>query len=248
MNFIIPMAGLGSRFQKAGYARPKMLLTVHGKTLLEWAVDSLPLELCSNLIFVVLAAHEDAFYITDFIRQKYQSNHYQISFKILETVTRGQAETVCLAQDLMVLDTDLLIFNIDTYFCSNTLKTCLLRPDSDGVLGGFRHQSPKYSYALCDREGVVIKTAEKIVISDLALTGLYHFKKAQDFLRIARSHIQNNVLTHDEFYIAPMYNELIKLGKRFVVDLCQEHWILGTPEELDYFKNNYVKKTEDDFE
>ena len=45
MNFVIPMAGRGERFKKAGFSLPKMLIESHGKTLLEWSVDSLPLEL-----------------------------------------------------------------------------------------------------------------------------------------------------------------------------------------------------------
>lgn len=45
MNFIIPMAGKGERFKNAGFELPKMLIEAHGKTLLEWSVDSLPLDL-----------------------------------------------------------------------------------------------------------------------------------------------------------------------------------------------------------
>ncbi len=44
MNIVIPMAGLGSRFQNAGVTTPKPLIVVDGKTLIEHSVDSLGID------------------------------------------------------------------------------------------------------------------------------------------------------------------------------------------------------------
>ena len=41
MNIIITMAGLGSRFRKAGYYCPKYMIEAKGKTLFDWSMDSL---------------------------------------------------------------------------------------------------------------------------------------------------------------------------------------------------------------
>ena len=41
MTIIITMAGLGSRFKKAGYDCPKYMIEAKGKTLFEWSMDSL---------------------------------------------------------------------------------------------------------------------------------------------------------------------------------------------------------------
>ena len=41
MTVIITMAGLGSRFYKAGYDCPKYMIEARGKTLFEWSMDSL---------------------------------------------------------------------------------------------------------------------------------------------------------------------------------------------------------------
>ena len=35
INIVIPMAGRGSRFVKAGYQMPKPLLDIHGKHMIE---------------------------------------------------------------------------------------------------------------------------------------------------------------------------------------------------------------------
>ena len=240
MNFVIPMAGAGSRFKKAGFDKPKMLLEAHGKTLLEWAVDSLPLELCTNLIFIGLKKHKEKYNLETFIKNKYTK--YNLKFLWLDNITRGQAETVYKAKDLIDFDTDLVIFNIDTFFISNTLKKNLLKNNVDGVLGAFESNEDRFSYAKLNKKGYVIETTEKIVISNYALTGLYHFKYPKDFFDICKKHIENNILYKNEFYIAPMYNELIKQGKKFIVDLAKEHWILGTPNEYMVFINEYIKK------
>lgn len=234
------MAGRGSRFSAAGYQLPKMLIESHGQTLLEWSVDSLPLDLCSNLIFVGLVEHNVKYALEDKIKALYSNRNFTLSFLWLNDVTRGQAETVLLTKHLIDQNKDLLIFNIDTYFSSLSLKTQLLRSDIDGVLGAFKSNQDRFSYALVNSEtGYIEQTAEKIVISDNALTGLYHFKKASDFFLIAEEHVSKNITSKGEFYIAPMYTDLIKRSKKFVIDLCNEHWILGTPEELKLFDNNF---------
>ena len=41
MTIIITMAGLGSRFRKAGYNCPKYMIEAKGRTLFDWSMDSL---------------------------------------------------------------------------------------------------------------------------------------------------------------------------------------------------------------
>ena len=237
MNFVIPMAGAGSRFKKAGFDKPKMLLEAHSKTLLEWSVDSLPLEICTNLIFIGLNEHKEKYNLEYFIKEKY--NKYNLKFMWLDNITRGQAETVYKAKDLIDYNTDLVVFNIDTFFISENLKNNLLKNNIDGVLGAFESNEDRFSYAKLDKKGFITETAEKIVISKYALTGLYHFKYPKDFFDICQKHIENNILYKNEFYIAPMYNELIKQGKKFIIDLAKVHWVLGTPEEYKEFINKF---------
>ena len=94
MNFVITMAGEGSRFLKAGYTMPKMLIEARGKTLLQWSIDSLPLKLCSNLICVILKKHDDEFNLGNIIKGMYEVEVPKITILSLREVTRGQAETL----------------------------------------------------------------------------------------------------------------------------------------------------------
>ncbi len=227
------MAGLGSRFSEAGYTLPKPLLPAHGKTLLEWSVDSLPLELATRLIFIGLKAHREAYGLEEVIRGLYP--HLPLSFLWLDQTTRGQAETVWLAAPLMDLSKGLLIFNIDTAFSSSGLAALLADPSHDGVLGAFLSIEPRFSFASVDDDGYVNEVREKSVISSNALTGLYHFASTNAFLEVAGDAIAANELEKGEFYVAPLYNRLISRRARFVLNCCEHHWILGTPAEYESF-------------
>ena len=235
MNFVIPMAGRGQRFVDAGYDKPKMLIEAHGKTLLEWSVDSLPLDLSSKLVFILLEEHEREHQLIDFIRSKYQQ--YNLDFVSLDDVTRGQAETVVMAKDRLDINQDLVIFNIDTYFKSSSLAVSLRNDHVDGVLGTFHDpsDSSRFSYAKTDANGIITQVEEKIHISDNALTGMYHFKRCEDFIDLATSIIDRGETTKGEYYIAPMYNHLIEQGHKFRLDVCENHAILGTPDEFNEF-------------
>lgn len=235
MNFIIPMAGHGSRFVEAGYTVPKMLLQAHGKTLLEWSLSSLPLHLASTVIFIGLEAHEQEYDLKNQISSLFPTLNSQFMF--LKHTTRGQAETVYFSLELCDYSKPLVIFNIDTYFQSPTLEEKLLEPENDGVLSSFKSNEDRFSYAALDDEGRYVSSVkEKEVISDHALTGLYTFKRPIDFEETFEYHANNQLTTKGEYYIAPMYNYLIAAGRRYVVDQAEKHFILGTPEEYEHFK------------
>lgn len=229
------MAGEGRRFREAGYELPKMLIQAKGKTLLEWSIDSLPLNLCTHLIFVAQQKHEDEFQLSKTITSIYSKRVRSLQFKFIDKLTRGQSETAYLAKHLIDPSLPLLIFNIDTQFSSSSLERNLLKKNVDGVLGAFCSEEPRFSFASLNGEGFVAKTAEKEVISSNALTGLYHFTYPQDFFDAAGAAFAKNETTKGEFYIAPLYNYLIAKGRKLIVDMADEVNILGTPEELKAF-------------
>lgn len=237
MTFVIPMAGRGSRFMKEGFNIPKYMVEVKGKTLFQHSLESLPLELADNIIFICLEEHEK-FNVSAFIREKI--NHRNVKILKLKEVTRGQAETVYKCKDLVPENDEILIFNIDTAFHSTKLLETLSSDDlkKDGVLCAFIDKSPddKWSFASLDKYGNVVKTTEKDKISDYALTGLYHFSKAGDFFDIAKDWIENDKTVRNEFYIAPMYNDLIQKGKKFTIDIVDDFIPLGTPQEVREFE------------
>lgn len=228
------MAGRGERFTRAGYELPKMLIPVRGKTLLEWSLSSLPLELCTRLVFVALAEHERKFNLCDRVRSMVPPT-IEVVWCWLPDVTRGQAESALRAADSLRSDRPLVIFNIDTRFTSPSLAALLQDPAADGVLGAFKSIESRFSYAATDVTGRVTAVREKEVISPYALTGLYSFRRPSDFVTTAEKWIAADRRVKNEFYIAPMYEDLIAAGRCFILDQAEDVDILGTPEEVAAF-------------
>jgi len=245
MFLVIPMAGESKRFLSKGYLVPKYMIEAKGLTLFDYALKSLPLTVMTKIIFVGLRSHEEKYRLSSFIQGRmkdifgYEEDKYHIV--LLDQPTQGQAETVYRTKDHVLLDKDLVIYNVDTYFHSGSLVRLLSSPEKkDGVLGAFvlQGEDPKWSFAKAGDDGVVTQTAEKDQISSYALTGLYHFSKAGDFFSAFEYYAQEKILFKNEYYVAPMYNYLIAQGKKFVVDLCDSFQPLGIPEDVEDFIRN----------
>lgn len=250
-NFVIPMAGKGERFLKAGYKTPKYMVKAGQITLFEWALKSIPLDLASKLVFVCLQEHEAKYGVSKFIKKTINTNYpflndkYAIIF--IKKLTRGQAETVLAAKKHINNSTPLVIYNIDSYFHSSRLRQRLISAKNqkiDGMLGVFNGNDPKLSYAKINKKGFVTRTTEKKPISNIASTGLYVFTEGKDFVGAAEYAIKKGTKTNGEFYIAPLYNILIKQHKKYIIDIAEEFWSLGTPEDLAYFGKNCLKEGE----
>ena len=72
LNIIMPMAGLGSRFENSEYKLPKPLIDIKGKPMYAWATDSLPLENCQKLIFILLKTQNNYDLLFNDIIQRYK--------------------------------------------------------------------------------------------------------------------------------------------------------------------------------
>lgn len=242
INVLIPMAGLGSRFVKAGFTDHKPLIKVHGKTLVEWAVDSLSFLINkpnTTLIFIILKEHEEKFGLTKKLKAIFGKKTKVV---VIDSLTTGQAATCLMAKSIINNSKQLLIYNCDTYTIGNEKILNLIRDERpDGILACFKANHPRYSYAKTDKNGYVTATAEKEVISNQASSGLYYFRRGSDFVTATERMIGKGETAKGEHYVAPVYNELLKSGKKIKTYSVDQNWVLGTPEELEHFKKKYKK-------
>jgi UDP-N-acetylglucosamine diphosphorylase / glucose-1-phosphate thymidylyltransferase / UDP-N-acetylgalactosamine diphosphorylase / glucosamine-1-phosphate N-acetyltransferase / galactosamine-1-phosphate N-acetyltransferase len=239
MNIVMPMAGRGSRFAQIGIETPKPLIDVFGRPMYSWAMDSLPLELASRVIFVCLEEHLRQRSLEDDIHRRYAHLNPEV-IRLVE-VTEGQTCTVLKAAAIIDSDEPLLIYNADTY-CQTRLSERLpaLSPQVAGLIGVFRAPGTKWSFARTDADGRVLETAEKKRISDWASTGLYYFRRGRDFVRHAETMITEDERINGEFYVVPVYNRMIAAGAEVYIDPADEVWALGTPEDLRNFEQHFV--------
>ena len=87
---------------------------------------------------------------------------------------------------------------------------------------------------------VISEVAEKRRISNHANIGAYYFSKFGYFLDALKRSKEKGAKTNDEYYVAPLYNELIADGKRVVARECDTVWSLGTPDLVETFESKFL--------
>jgi HAD superfamily hydrolase (TIGR01509 family) len=231
MNVLIPMAGAGSRFEKAGYTFPKPLIDVNGKPMIQRVVENLNID--ARHIFIVQKSHYEKYSL------KHTLNLISPNCEIVqvEGMTEGAACTTLLAKELINNDEPLVLANSDQYvdWDSNQFMYASMADDIDASILTFHSTHPKWSYAKLNEDGFVIEVAEKKPISEHATVGIYFWKKGSDYVRSAENMINKNIRVNNEFYVCPVYNEALLDGARVKTFHIDKMWGLGTPEDLDTF-------------
>lgn len=238
LNIVVPMAGLGKRFADAGYTIPKPLIPVLGKPMYAWAVDSLPLNAATRLIFVLLRTMPGYDQLAADIWDRYAHLH-PIILDVPE-LTRGQSESVLCARSLINSTDELLIHNADTAFDANPDWLADARNhQAEGALLVFPSEEPRWSYSRENSDGWVQEVREKQVISPWATTGTYWFAQGATFVRLAENSIANGKREGGEFYVGPLYTDLIAENGKVKNYPIQKLHCMGTPLELKEFLETY---------
>lgn len=235
MTIVIPMAGLSSRFTKAGYTLPKYMLYVKNKSLFRLAVESFE-RYFDTARFVFIA--RDVFDTKRFVEEECELLRIKdFSVVILDAPTRGQAETVIKGVEGAGIkeDESILIFNIDTFRSGFTFPENI--KDWDGYLEVFEGSGANWSYAKTESGNStrVVETAEKKEISTHCSTGIYYFKKAGDFINAYNENLVHPIKGVPELYVAPLYNFLIRDGKEIHISIIPRDSVVfcGVPVEYE---------------
>ena len=235
LNVLIPMAGAGSRFEKAGYTFPKPLIEVEGKPMIQVVVENLNIK--ANYIYVVQKSHREKYNLDALL------SLITPGCKIVETegMTEGAACTALLAKEHINSDAPLFFANSDQFveWDSNEFMYKMNETDADGGIVSFTATHPKWSFAKVNEQGLVTEVAEKKPISNIATVGYYYWKHGSDFVKYSEQMIDKNVRVNNEFYVCPVFNEAIGDNKQIRTFNVDGMWGLGTPEDLDYYLKNY---------
>jgi len=231
MNVLIPMAGAGSRFAKAGYSFPKPLIDVNGKPMIQTVVENLGID--ANYIFIVQKEHREKYNLDSML------NLIAPNCRIIEVdgVTEGAACTTLLAEEYIANEQPLIIANSDQWVDWNPIEFMykMQELNADGGIVTFKATHPKWSYAKVDNDGMVTKVAEKDPISDNATVGFYYWKRGEDYVESAKDMIAMQKRVNGEFYVCPVFNQAILMGKKIFAHNVNEMWGLGTPEDLETY-------------
>jgi NDP-sugar pyrophosphorylase family protein len=237
------MAGRGSRFADAGFALPKPLIDIDGHPMIELVVANLRPSRPHRFVFIAQRAHADAHGLAVLLERLAPG----AGLVLLDGVTEGAACTVLTAAEQLDPDAPLMIANsdqwvdvdVDDYLAAHDAAGC------EGWVMTMTASDPKWSFVRFDAGGRPVGIVEKVPVSDCATVGIYNFSRAGQFLDAARRMIAADRRVNGEFYVAPVYDDLVAAGASFGVygvgAEADGMYGLGTPADLALFRSLPVR-------
>ncbi len=263
MIIVVPMAGRGSRFLDTAYSnpeykKPKPFINIKGKPMIAWALESLPfIDLPSRpaktdfkvkpaqLVFICRRDHQDKFKIVNRLKGLFGQ---EIKTVLLDQITRGALETVLKAKKYINVNEEIIVSDSDHFFDGNYLYKTIKNKDTDtkGIIPVFPppDEEVKWSYTLFDKNFKALAVGEKdfelAAKGAFANIGGYYFSDGKFFVKHAEAMINEGEMYgapgKQEFYVAPLYQRLIKKGYKVIVAVTPKVWGLGTPKDVSFFE------------
>jgi glucose-1-phosphate thymidylyltransferase len=227
-KIVIPMAGLGTRLRPHTWSRPKQLINVAGKAVLDHVLESLssmPDPTNIELINIVGYLGEQ---IETHIRERYPQlkTHF-----VVQDDPRGQSHAIYLAREylsgpMLMVFADTLIETDLSFLADETAEAVAwVKPVLD---------PRRFGVAVTNEDGCVARLIEKPQQMDnnLAVVGLYYFKCAEDLISAIEEQMRQNLEFKGEFFLVDAINIMLKRGLKMRTQKVDIWLDAGTPETL----------------
>lgn len=237
MNIVIPLGGIGVRFQEENFYNPKPLIRVKGKEIIRWVIDSLKIKNKEDKIFIIYNPELENFGFSRFIKSHYPN----IILIKLEGNTIGPCDTISKVFKYLSKrkNHQFLICDGDTFYEEDIIKKAKKKKVNKIFYFKSYTKDPIYSY-LKIKNSKLIDIEEKVKISNDASVGAYLFRSTN----IAKKEI-NEILkkkfTIKEYYVSMVYKQLLINKQSVYAEKINKFTCLGTPELVREF-DNYEKK------
>ena len=236
INIVIPMAGAGSRFSIAGYGVPKPFIEFNNKMMIEHVIGSF-----ANIQARFILVLQEKFLTEQKEQLEKLKRKYVLDFVTVPKLTMGAAITALASHKKIDTKNDIIFADSDNIFDKNDIAEFILyarKKDLSGALLTIDSDKPCYSYAKVDKDGYLIETKEKEVVSNHAITGVYYFKDLEQFKDAVIDLVVESDLSKGEFYMSNVYNHLKKITNKIGVFDIKNFDCVGTPEQL----KEYIKR------
>lgn len=217
MHVIIPLAG-------PDFVRPdgsiKALTPFRGEPLLRHVINSRPwASQVASYSFILYDCRETRQFASSCLSEWYENS----SVAYISEFSRGAALSILPGMSTLKEFCHPLVVDLaDIIYESNINIHQTL--GSDSAIGGialtFYSQNPQYSYLEADENGLVIRSAEKKVISDEASVGTYIFRDCATVLNAVAHAINNETSqTHNSlFYVCPLFNGVLAQKQKVLLE------------------------------
>jgi glucose-1-phosphate thymidylyltransferase len=228
LKIIVPMAGVGARLRPQTLTKPKPLLPLAGRTLLDHFLDtftSIPLTRQVEYVFIVGQMGEQ-------IKSYVDSNYPQMPVQyVIQEELLGQSDAIYHAKEF--LSGSAIIAFPDTLI--NTDLTTLSTVTAEAMTWVKQVEDPRrFGVAEVNTSGYVSKLIEKpeTVANNLALVGFYYFRDSHKLLEAIEEQFNRDVRLRNEYYLADAVNILLEKGIKMRARTIEVWLDAGTPEAL----------------
>jgi glucose-1-phosphate thymidylyltransferase len=238
LKIVIPTAGLATRVRPQSWSKPKPLVSVAGRTILEHLFESF--HSVPDLVtgsrqhpeaaeyVIILGSFLGETQIPPFIQEHFPN--YEVNY-VLQPVMRGQSDALWLAREhlvgpMIMCFSDTLIEN-DFSFLANE--------SADGVAWVKPVPDPRrFGVAELDSNGQVTRLVEKpdSFENNQVVVGCYYFREGLDLISAIEEQINREKTIHGEFFLADAINIMIARGLKIRAQPVDVWLDLGTIETI----------------
>jgi glucose-1-phosphate thymidylyltransferase len=228
LKVVIPMAGLGTRLRPHTWSKPKQLVSVAGKTVLDHVIDSFSSLPNPNDIELVNIVGYLGDQIEEHIKEKYPNlkSHY-----VIQENPRGQSHALKLAEKY--LHGPLLVVFADTLL--KTDLSFLASEETQAVAWVKAVDDPRrFGVVELGDGGCVKRLIEKPAEMDnnLAVVGFYYFEEGEDLISAIDEQMERGLELKGEFFLADAINIMLERGTRMRAEKVDVWLDAGTPSAL----------------
>ena len=225
----IPMAGLGTRMRPQTWSKPKPLIHLAGKTVLDYVIEqfqSIPRFKDAQFVLIISPNQEDQ--VIPYMQENHPDKkvHY-----VIQELMRGQSDALYLAKEY--LKGPMLMVFSDTLIESNL--AFLGEEELDGIAWVKEVPDPRrFGVAETNKNGHITRLVEKPkdIKNNLAVVGFYYFKNGGDLVSAIKQQLDENISINGEFFLVDAINLMIKAGSTISVQPVDVWLDAGKPEAL----------------
>ncbi|CAN8070358.1 unnamed protein product [Agarophyton chilense] len=233
------MAGLGTRFSKAGYEVPKPLVNILACPMIFWLLRNVGIRTEDTIYIAVRQELQVKYRIGELLTREYPNFRFRYVVLREQTQTRGAAETlrfVLACMDAEELSRPTISLDCDTIYFEDVLDYFRMISPTFGMCACFEDLGdvPIYSYIRfdLDNNNEIMAIAEKRKISNFANTGAYGFPSGRLLNYYLGRLLKKPVPPIGEYYISSVIHDMVRDGIKFLPRLVCIFQCVGTPEQL----------------